>query len=104
MLIIALMSKFSGQSPRKTCRRYGFLPRRSSVTNSTNRTANAMIKLPRTFIAWCSAALCALSLTGCIDSTGPILADAEPVFGQKLRLQFYGPVSYTHLRAHETDS
>ncbi|HEY5217221.1 MAG TPA: hypothetical protein VIJ17_10070 [Pseudolabrys sp.] len=36
------------------------------------------------------AALCAFCLSGCIDSTGPILADAEPVFGQKLRLQFYG--------------
>jgi hypothetical protein len=28
-------------------------------------------------------------LGGCIDSTGPILSDAQPVFGQRLRLQFY---------------
>ncbi len=36
------------------------------------------------------AALCALSLSGCIDSGSPILVDAEPVFGQQLNLQFYG--------------
>jgi hypothetical protein len=35
------------------------------------------------------AALCALSLSGCIDSAKPVLTDAQPVFGQKLRLQFY---------------
>ncbi|MCF8478276.1 MAG: hypothetical protein K9G60_14705 [Pseudolabrys sp.] len=35
------------------------------------------------------AALFALSLTGCIDSSSPILADAEPVFGKQLRLQLY---------------
>jgi hypothetical protein len=33
--------------------------------------------------------LCALSLSGCIDSGSPILVDAEPVFGKTLRLQFY---------------
>lgn len=33
--------------------------------------------------------LSALMLGGCIDSTGPILSDAQPVFGQRLRLQFY---------------
>lgn len=35
------------------------------------------------------AALCALPLAGCIDSSRPILADAEPVFGPQLRLQFF---------------
>jgi hypothetical protein len=35
------------------------------------------------------AALCALSLSGCIDSSGPILSDSQPVFGQRLKLQFY---------------
>jgi hypothetical protein len=36
-----------------------------------------------------AAALCALSLSGCIDSAGPILPDAQPLFGERLRLQFY---------------
>jgi hypothetical protein len=36
------------------------------------------------------AALCAFSLSGCIDSSSPILSDSQPVFGQKLRLQLYG--------------
>jgi hypothetical protein len=49
-----------------------------------------MIKLPRNFVAWCSAALCALSLTGCVDSAGPILPDSQPVFGPRLKLQLYG--------------
>ncbi len=35
------------------------------------------------------AALCALTLTGCIDSADPILTDAQPVFGQRLKLQFF---------------
>lgn len=35
------------------------------------------------------AALCALPLAGCIDSSSPILADAEPALGQQLRLQLY---------------
>jgi hypothetical protein len=35
------------------------------------------------------AALFALSLSGCVDSIGPILSDSQPVFGQRLRLQFY---------------
>lgn len=34
-------------------------------------------------------ALGAVLLAGCIDSAKPILPDAQPVFGQKLRLQFY---------------
>ena len=36
-----------------------------------------------------AAALFALTLTGCIESTAPILADAEPVFGKHLRLAVY---------------
>jgi hypothetical protein len=35
------------------------------------------------------AALCALALTGCIDSSGPILASSQDVFGAKLKLQFF---------------
>ena len=35
------------------------------------------------------AALCGLSLSGCIDSAAPILADAQPVLGQRLNLQLY---------------
>jgi hypothetical protein len=36
-----------------------------------------------------AAAFCALSLSGCVDSAGPILLDAKPLFGERLRLQFY---------------
>jgi hypothetical protein len=35
------------------------------------------------------AALCALSLTGCIDSSGPILTESQPLLGQRLNLQLY---------------
>jgi hypothetical protein len=35
------------------------------------------------------APLCALALSGCIDSSGPILTDAQPVLGPKLNLQLY---------------
>jgi hypothetical protein len=35
------------------------------------------------------AALCALSLSGCIDSTGPILSESQAVFGPRLKLQLY---------------
>jgi hypothetical protein len=35
------------------------------------------------------AALCGLALSGCIDSSGPILTDAQPVLGPKLNLQLY---------------
>ena len=34
-------------------------------------------------------ALCALSLAGCISSSGPVLTDSKPLFGPKLRLQLY---------------
>lgn len=36
-----------------------------------------------------AAVLCTLSLSGCVESTGPILQDAQPLFGKDLRLQFY---------------
>jgi hypothetical protein len=35
------------------------------------------------------AALCTLSLAGCIDSAAPIVTDAQPVFGPKLKLQLF---------------
>jgi hypothetical protein len=35
-------------------------------------------------------ALCGLALSGCIDSSSPILSDAQPVFGKQLKLQLYG--------------
>ena len=35
------------------------------------------------------AALCALSLSGCIDSAAPIPTDAKPEFGPKLKLQLF---------------
>ena len=35
------------------------------------------------------AALCALSLSACVDSAGPILADSQPILGPKLQLQLY---------------
>lgn len=34
-------------------------------------------------------ALCALSLAGCIDSSGSILTDPQPVLGPRLNLQLY---------------
>jgi len=33
--------------------------------------------------------LCTLSLSAGVDSSGPILQDARPLFGENLRLQFY---------------
>jgi hypothetical protein len=41
------------------------------------------------FVRAAIAALCALSLAGCIDSVGPILPDSQPEFGPRLKLQFY---------------
>jgi len=35
------------------------------------------------------AALCALALSGCVDSVGPILTDSQPVLGARLKLQLY---------------
>jgi hypothetical protein len=43
----------------------------------------------RLIVRAAAAALCALSLSGCVDSDGPILRDAEPLFGTVIRLQFY---------------
>ena len=41
------------------------------------------------FIRIAGAILCALALSGCVDSSGPLLSDAQPVLGEQLRLQFY---------------
>jgi hypothetical protein len=35
------------------------------------------------------AGLCAISLSACIDSAGPILPDSQPVLGPRLNLQLY---------------
>lgn len=35
------------------------------------------------------AALCAFPLSGCIDSSDPVLTDSQPIFGPTLRLQLY---------------
>ena len=45
--------------------------------------------MSRLIVRAAAAALCALSLTGCVDSDGPILTDAQPLFGKDVRLQFY---------------
>ena len=45
--------------------------------------------MTRLIVRAAAGVLCALSLSGCIDSAGPILADARPLFGEHLRLQFY---------------
>jgi hypothetical protein len=36
-----------------------------------------------------AAMVCALLLSGCVDSSGPLLSDAQPVLGEQVRLQFY---------------
>ena len=41
------------------------------------------------FIRVAAALLFTWSLSGCVDSSGPLLPDAQPVFGKQLRLQFY---------------
>jgi len=43
----------------------------------------------RLFICLAGTIICALLLSGCVDSSGPLLSDAQPVFGQQVRLQFY---------------
>ena len=45
--------------------------------------------MSRAIVRAAAAAVGALSLSGCIDSAGPILPDAQPMFGKDLRLQFY---------------
>ena len=45
--------------------------------------------MSRALVRAAAAALWALSLSGCVDSAGPILPDAQPLFGKDLRLQFY---------------
>ena len=41
------------------------------------------------FFRVAAAFLFTWSLSGCVDSSGPLLPDARPVFGEQLRLQFY---------------
>ncbi len=41
------------------------------------------------FVRAAFVAFCGLALSGCIDSAAPILADAQPVLGEHLRLQLY---------------
>jgi hypothetical protein len=43
----------------------------------------------RSIVCTAAAGFCALCLSGCVDSAGPILRDAQPLFGNELRLQFY---------------
>ena len=45
--------------------------------------------MSRSIVCAVTAALWALLLSGCVDSAGPILTDARPLFGNDLRLQFY---------------
>jgi hypothetical protein len=37
-----------------------------------------------------AVALCALSLSGCINSASPILTDSQPLFGERARFQLFG--------------
>jgi hypothetical protein len=46
------------------------------------------------------AALCALSLSGCIDSSGPILADSQDVFGPQIKLRLF---TLRQGRAHDPE-
>lgn len=41
------------------------------------------------FVRTVAAGFCALSLSGCVDSDGPVLLNAKPVLGKDLQLQFY---------------
>lgn len=49
-----------------------------------------MTRLRQNSIAFSVLFIITSSLSGCIDSSSPILADSQPVLGQKLRLQLYG--------------
>jgi len=43
----------------------------------------------RSAVRAAALALCVLSLSGCVDSDGPVLTDSQPLFGNDVRLQFY---------------
>ena len=43
----------------------------------------------RLIVRAAAAVFLALPLSGCVDSAGPILPDAQPLFGKDLRFQFY---------------
>lgn len=43
----------------------------------------------RLIVRAAATAVCVMSLSSCVDSAGPILPDAQSVFGERLHLQFY---------------
>jgi len=43
----------------------------------------------KTLTGAAAAALCALALSGCIDSAAPVLTDSQAVLGESLKLQLY---------------
>ena len=43
----------------------------------------------RSIVGAAAVTLCGLSLAGCVDSVGPILPDSQPMFGERVRFQFY---------------
>ena len=43
----------------------------------------------RSIVGTAAAGLCGLSLSACVDSVGPIFADPQPLFGQRVQFQFY---------------
>ena len=45
--------------------------------------------MSRSAVRAAAVALCVLSLSGCVDSDGPILTDSQPLLGNGVRLQFY---------------
>jgi hypothetical protein len=51
-----------------------------------------MIAFARLRLSAARAFACAstLALAGCVDSTAPILSDAQPLIGQRVRIAFYG--------------
>ena len=45
--------------------------------------------MTRSMLRMAGIVIGALALGACVDSSGPILPDADPIFGKQLRLQFY---------------
>ena len=45
--------------------------------------------MKRALLRAVAAALCGIALSGCIDSSGPLLPAAQAIFGDDVRLQFY---------------
>jgi hypothetical protein len=61
---------------------------RGLVPNSPESRAGGT-SLPKGRRARLLAVLAALALTGCVDSTDPIITDAQPMFGPQVRLHAY---------------